>query len=716
VLAAVLVPTMFALAGLPRLSLTPSTAAPGATVAVQGTAFDARIWVQLALDHQTAGLPVVRTDDLGAFSLPLTLTADVSLGEHEVAALQAQRGRAKKPRGGASLATGTVIASATLVVASPSTNPSPSVPAPTSPPPSVAPSSTSVPTASASPPGDPQPQLPVRAAFYYPWFPEAWRQQGLNPFSRFQPSLGWYDSSDPSLLAAHLEAMEYAHIQVGIASWWGPGSRSDARLPTILAASAVSSVHWTIYYEPEGQGDPSVSQLAADLAYLQGTYGADPRFLRLDGRFVVFVFADAGDGCATADRWSQANRGIGAYVVLKVFSGYRTCANQPDGWHQYAPALAADSQPGYSYAISPGFWKANEAAPRLPRDPARWARNVRDMVASGAPFQLVTTFNEWGEGTSAESAAEWASPSGFGLYLDVLHHNGLPDPSPPPSPTPTAAPTPATTATPAPTPAAGSTAVLVGAGDIASCDSAGDEATAALLDGMAGIVFTTGDNVYESGTTAEFVACYEPSWGRHRARTRPSAGNHDWLTANAQGYRDAFGISGPTYTAYDAGTWRIYVLDSNCSKVAGCGPGSPQYSWLASDLAAHPRACVAAYWHHPKFTIGPHADDEGGSGVFWQLLHDHGVDLIINGHDHNYQRWTPMRPDGTADPAGIRLIINGAGGKNHTTPTRSDARVEAGNHDTYGVLQLTLSPGAYSWAFVPEAGKTFTDAGTTSCH
>ena len=258
--------------------------------------------------------------------------------------------------------------------------------------------------------------------------------------------------------------------------------------------------------------------------------------------------------------------------------------------------------------------------------------------------------------------------------------------------------------------------ILVGAGDIGSCSSEGDEATAALLDEIPGVVFTLGDNAYEDGAAEEFATCYEPSWGRHKGRTRPVAGNHDHRTDEAQGMRDYFGLDGPTYYAYDVGEWRIYVIDSNCALVGGCGPGSHQYEWLAADLAAEPRQCAAAMWHHPKFTIGPHDNDEGESGILWELLHARGVDLVLNGHDHNYQRWTPMRPDGTPDPAGIRLIINGAGGKNHTTPTRDDPRVEARNHDTFGVLKLTLAPEAYAWEFIPEAGKTFTDSGSADCH
>ena len=270
---------------------------------------------------------------------------------------------------------------------------------------------------------DVQPSFPIRAAFYYPWFPEAWNQQGMNPFTKYHPSLGFYDSSSTSVIEQHVRAMRYGGIEAGIASWWGEGSRTDARIKTLLDTTTAmgSSFRWALYYEPEGTGNPTSSQIANDLAYIRDHYGSDPSYLRVNGRFVVFVYADPGDDCGMASRWSQANTLINAYIVLKVFSGYKTCLNQPDGWHQYSPAVAANSQPGDSFSISPGFDKANEATPRLARDPAGWNQNIRDMIASGAPWQLVTTFNEWGEGTSVESASEWASPSGYGEYLDALH-------------------------------------------------------------------------------------------------------------------------------------------------------------------------------------------------------------------------------------------------------------------------------------------------------
>jgi hypothetical protein len=278
---------------------------------------------------------------------------------------------------------------------------------------------------------DPQPAFPVRAAFYYPWFPETWGwPSGSTPdssnFTNFTPSLGFYDSGSVSVIQQHVRAMQYGGVGAGISSWWGPGRRTDTRFQTMLSAtnSMTSSFRWALYHENESLGDPTVAMLASDLTYIRDLYASDPAYFRVNGRFVVFVYADGADGCGMADRWKQANAGINAYIVLKVFSGYRTCSNQPDGWHQYSPAAPADSQSGYSYAISPGFWKADEPTARLGRDLTRFKTNVRDMVASNAPFQLVTTFNEWGEGTAVESAAQWSSTSGYGDYLDALHDNG----------------------------------------------------------------------------------------------------------------------------------------------------------------------------------------------------------------------------------------------------------------------------------------------------
>ena len=269
----------------------------------------------------------------------------------------------------------------------------------------------------------PDTPFPLRAAFYYPWYPEHWGHG-----THYSPTLGFYNSSDPLVIQSHIDAMLYGRISAGIAAWRGQGTPTDERISALLQGAAGTPFQWSLYYEKEGSSDPAVSELAADLQYLHDRYGGDPHYLHINGRFVVFVYADSSDGCAMVDRWQTANT-VGAYLVLKVFSGYRTCAQQPDNWHQYGPAQAADQQRGYSYTISPGFWRMDEPV-RLPRDLTRWRQNIRDMVASGEPLQLITSFNEWSEGSAVESAGEWASASGYGAYLDALHDNGNPPGTP----------------------------------------------------------------------------------------------------------------------------------------------------------------------------------------------------------------------------------------------------------------------------------------------
>jgi hypothetical protein len=270
-------------------------------------------------------------------------------------------------------------------------------------------------------------------------------------------------------------------------------------------------------------------------------------------------------------------------------------------------------------------------------------------------------------------------------------------------------------------PARAASAVMVGAGDIAKCSSSGDEATARLLDGIQGTVFTVGDNVYESGTAAQFRDCYGPSWGRHKARTKPSTGNHEYYTSGASGYYDYFGSAAGSpsegYYSYDRGDWHVVVLNSMCEKVGGCGSTSPMLSWLKNDLAANSaKACTLAYFHHPLFSSGKHGNATKVRPI-WNALYAANADVVVNGHDHNYERFAPQRPDGALDMArGIREFVVGTGGASHSWfgTVKPNSRVR--NASTYGVLKLTLNAESYGWKFVPEAGKTFTDSGTTSCH
>jgi hypothetical protein len=262
---------------------------------------------------------------------------------------------------------------------------------------------------------------------------------------------------------------------------------------------------------------------------------------------------------------------------------------------------------------------------------------------------------------------------------------------------------------------------LVGAGDIAACDSSGDEATAALLDGIDGTVFTLGDNVYQQGTAAQFASCYEPSWGRHKARTRPAAGNHDYETSGAAGYYDYFGDSagerGKGYYSFDLGGWHIVAINSNCDVVGGCQAGSPQEQWLRADLEANPTTCALAYWHHPRFSSGEDHGSTPEMRPIWQALYEAGADLVLSAHDHIYERFAPQDPNGLADPKrGIRQFTVGTGGASLDKLGSPIANSELRNVDAFGVLKLSLHPTGYDWEFVPVAGEFFTDSGSGSCH
>lgn len=254
--------------------------------------------------------------------------------------------------------------------------------------------------------------------------------------------------------------------------------------------------------------------------------------------------------------------------------------------------------------------------------------------------------------------------------------------------------------------------VFVGAGDIAMCD-ANSEATARLLDGIGGTVFTLGDNAYFSGTAAEFRDCYNPTWGRHRSRTRPTPGNHEYGSPGAAPYFDYFGASaGPRglgYYGFDIGGWHAIALNSNID----VGSESAQAAWLRSDLASSRARCTIAYWHHPLFTSGPDGDSPRMRD-FWRILYDAGAEIIMTGHEHLYERFAPQSPDGAADPVrGIRQFIVGTGGAFLYQPVairaNSDVRIS-----TFGVLKLTLSADRYDWEFVSVTGPR--DSGSGSCH
>ncbi len=274
-----------------------------------------------------------------------------------------------------------------------------------------------------------------------------------------------------------------------------------------------------------------------------------------------------------------------------------------------------------------------------------------------------------------------------------------------------------------PTIETGGDPVLLAAGDIANVsDLTGARETAKLLDGMNGVVAPLGDEVAGEGTLDELLDAYAPTWGRHRWRTRPAVGNHEYLTPHAGPYFAYFcaaaGEPFRAYYSYDLGTWHVVVLDSQCAEDNGTGPacdeGSDQVRWLEADLAAHPAACTLAYFHHPRFTSG-FGGDQTRLVDIWRALHAGGVDVVLNGHSHHYERFAPMTPDGVLDPArGLREIIVGTGGAALTSVGSAHANSETILAGVWGVLALTLRPSGYEWRFVAVDGSV-RDAGSESC-
>ncbi|HXI33814.1 MAG TPA: PKD domain-containing protein, partial [Gemmatimonadales bacterium] len=256
---------------------------------------------------------------------------------------------------------------------------------------------------------------------------------------------------------------------------------------------------------------------------------------------------------------------------------------------------------------------------------------------------------------------------------------------------------------------------LVGAGDISSCSHHNDTQTAKLLDTIAGTVFTTGDNAAPSGASTDYTNCYDPTWGRQKARTYPAPGDLEYTTAGAPGYFGYFGAAAgdPTkgYYSYSLGTWHIVVLNSQVSMAAG----SAQEQWLKTDLAANPQQCTLAYWHLPLFYSGATANTRSSVKPLWDDLYAAGAEIVLNSHTRNYERFAPQRPDAGADSLfGIREFIVGTGGLGTWAfgPTAPNSEVRG---QIYGVLKLTLDSLRYAWQFVPASGK-FTDSGSGTCH
>jgi hypothetical protein len=267
-------------------------------------------------------------------------------------------------------------------------------------------------------------------------------------------------------------------------------------------------------------------------------------------------------------------------------------------------------------------------------------------------------------------------------------------------------------------PGADETVVLIGAGDIGVCGSGGSIATGRLLDGQPGTVFAAGDLAYPDGTAEEFQECYEPTWGRHKTRTRPAPGNHEYGSPDAAPYFAYFGPNaGPPglgYYRYRTGAWQVYSLNSSLDP----SRSATQSQWLRRELAAHASACSVAYFHHPLFSSGTHGLAPPAPGVrdLWVELHNAGTDIVISAHEHFYERFGLQTPDGRPDPEhGIRQFVVGTGGAPLAAAVRRIANSETILRN-FGVLRLTLEPLSYRWDFMSAEGGVVLDSGTGPCH
>jgi hypothetical protein len=390
------------------------------------------------------------------------------------------------------------------------------------------------------------------------------------------------------------------------------------------------------------------------------------------------------------------------------------------------PTISGLAQDGQTVTADPGAWSGTQ--------PITFGYQWLRCDASGAGCAGIA-------GATTASYAIAAADVDSTLRMAVTGTNGAG------TSTATSAATATVLAAPAPPPPSGSDPVVAAAGDIA-CKSAattsgttchyGLTASAVESDPTITDVLTLGDIQYECGDYSNFLSFYDPTWGVFRSRTHPAIGNHEYLaapgtsscdpasTAAGKGYFDYWnGVdvgTGPAgdrtkgYYSFDLGSWHLVALNSNCAQAGGCGAGSPQETWLRSDLAAHPAACTLAYWHHPRFSSGQHGNTTAVAPL-WDALYAAGADLVLNGHDHDYERFAPQTPGGAADPvSGIREFVVGTGGKSHYAVGAAQPNSEVRNATTFGILKLTLHPQGYDWQFVPESTGGFTDSGSGSCH
>ncbi len=578
-------------------------------------------------------------------------------------------------------------------------------------------------------------RLPVRAAYYVPGLPQTGAASG-----RPSPVAATYRGDDRTVMARQIAAMQYAGLDAAIAPWSGKGTSTADRLAVLLDVAETRRFHVAPSYEKEsGDADPGPDEVTADVSTLLDLAKRQPAWLRVDGKPVLFVDNSGRTGCDDVAKWARATSSFSdAYVDMKVFPGYAECPQQPSSWHQQSASVRFTRHGRFASSISPGFWSGDKASPRLARDLGAFCAAAVRQRDTATDWKLLTSFNQWSDGSAAEAGTSWQSPSGYGDYLDVLRQvnrgggcdgstpapgpTASQDPSPDPSPSMASPSSPSSPSSPpVASPAHGT--VVWSVGDLCSSSTtAGCGAVGRLVshDTSAAALLVLGDNQYETGALSDFENYYDPLMGAGvglKQKTYPVVGNHEYLTSGASGYFSYFGSRAGDphkgYYATDVAGWRLVAANSNCAQVGGCAPESPQGRFIAQQLASA-GPCALVFEHHPAITDGQYAPGTPTGEELFALAFQGGADLFLSGHDHNYQRFAPRDPDGSVDPdRGLTQFVVGTGGRSHYSFSDTDRSQYRSSQN--GALRLTLGARSYAFEFVDVSG-TVLDSGTGTCH
>jgi calcineurin-like phosphoesterase family protein len=452
------------------------------------------------------------------------------------------------------------------------------------------------------------------------------------------------------------------------------------------------------------------------------------------------VVPTAGTRCA-ASGWVRARPGSEVRIRLREFAGEKVVAARgatielPDAvWHRVSTWIELA---GSRHELDLNIYGVG-----FPPEGILLVDDVVEACASLRSGEEAIPASTPGAGPASQATNSPSSPSSPSPEAAASPSSeATPTPEPAPSPTPSTDSTtgpsasPSPSANPQPQPASvGETVTIAAAGDIA-CDpndgafngGAGtgsrcrQRATSDLVLQLApDAVLPLGDTQYEVGALSAYRQSYDPTWGRFKSISHPIAGNHEYETPGASGYFSYFGSAAGDrskgYYSYDVGSWHVVALNTQCDEIGGCGVGSPQERWLRQDLQDHRSECTLVQGHKPRFSSGLHGNLPDIDAL-WRAMYDNGVDVILSGNDHNYERFAPQDPSGRSDAArGLRQFVVGTGGKSLRAFGRTQPNSERRIAQTFGVLRLSLHPGSYAWQFVTLPNASIQDSGTTACN